>query len=381
MGNDSHSISVIIPAYNSEAYLTEAIESVLAQTFPGLELIVVDDGSTDGTATVAHRFSDPRVKYHYQPNRGPSAARNRGIRLSVGEFLCFLDADDLLEPAKLEKQLDYLLARPDSEIVFCDWLSVDVAGKVIQGFSYQGEGNLFDALLQSNKFPIHAPLVRRRVLDRVGFFDESLMAMEDWDLWLRVAENDVLFGRIDQPLVRYRLTAGSNSSNPKRVADATFQVLDKLFSRRSPSSETTLSKEQIYAAAHIRIAMNYFEYGEELQGRYHLHRAGELGTDVGADTNLLASQAFKLAHRKSEREALEFLQCVLQHMEDEGMTKPEKAEALSKYHALLAAARLNRGDFRQSLVAGLAAVRENPWWLLRPSSRSAIVQFLRRRRL
>ena len=159
-------ISVIIPVYNCEKYVAEAIESILAQTYPALEVIVVDDGSTDGTGEIVKSF--PQVKYLFQDNAGTAAARNRGIRAAKGEYIAFLDADDLWLPEKLAQQISAYNVDPDLELV---------TGLVKQFFSPEMDANRKSKInLLTGPIPGYATiaiLVKRDLFDKVGLFHEG----------------------------------------------------------------------------------------------------------------------------------------------------------------------------------------------------------------
>lgn len=188
-------VSVIIPVYNGERYLAEAVHSILAQTVPTLEIIVVDDGSTDGTARVAQRFGDA-VCYVYQPNRGPAAARNRGLERARGEIVAFLDADDLWREGKLACQCARLEADPTLDIVlghtqFVQHEPGPDAGPVPTGEPYP-------------QFFLGGALFRRSAFTRVGGFDESLLCCEDWDWFLRAYDMGVAMRMFPEVVLHYR---------------------------------------------------------------------------------------------------------------------------------------------------------------------------------
>lgn len=180
-------VSVIIPAYNAAGYLEDTVDSVLRQTYPRVQAVIVDDGSTDETPAVAARLAaqDPRVQVVRQDNRGLPGARNTGIRHAAGEYLVFLDADDLLAPDKVERQLGYLLAHPETDLVYSDYLMVS---ETLFPLSYERTFKrlpLREAYRYTNVFPVMAALLRASLARRVGGFDASLHACEDWDFWLR----------------------------------------------------------------------------------------------------------------------------------------------------------------------------------------------------
>ena len=179
-------VSVIIPTFNRHELVCEAIASVLAQSFSDFELIVVDDGSEDGTADVVREFLG--VRYVYQPNRGVSAARNRGVSLSRGELIAFLDSDDFWQPRKLEQQVELFTVHPETQICQTEeiWLRNGVRVNPHRKHRKAG-GDIFARSLDLCLVSPSAVVMRRGLFERMGGFDESLPACEDYDLWLRVA--------------------------------------------------------------------------------------------------------------------------------------------------------------------------------------------------
>jgi glycosyltransferase involved in cell wall biosynthesis len=179
-------VSVIIPAFNRGWCLREAVDSVLAQEFTDFELIVVDDGSTDGTAELLEAYR-PKVRLLRQANRGVSAARNRGIAAARGELIAFLDSDDLWLPKKLSTQVEFFRVHPDALIVQTEECWVRKGRRVNPGKRHRKlSGMIFEPSLDLCLVSPSAVMVRRELFDRVGLFDEGLPACEDYDLWLRV---------------------------------------------------------------------------------------------------------------------------------------------------------------------------------------------------
>jgi glycosyltransferase involved in cell wall biosynthesis len=178
-------VSVIIPTYNRAQFLPRAIRSVQGQTFRDWELIVVDDGSIDGTQQLLRAWADMRVVS--QPNRGVSAARNAGVRIASGEWIAFLDSDDEWRPEKLERQMECVANRPAIWIWHTDetWFR---NGKLLrQKAHHRKQGGLFfDRAVERCLISPSSVMIHRRLVERVGLFDESLPAAEDYDLWLRV---------------------------------------------------------------------------------------------------------------------------------------------------------------------------------------------------
>jgi glycosyltransferase involved in cell wall biosynthesis len=210
-------ISVITASKNYARFLPQALGSALAQTFSNWELIVIDDGSTDDTAAVIQPFlADERIRYVKSDRLGQSRAKNLGLALSRGEFVAFLDADDVWVPTKLERQMP-LFDDPDVGVVFSRRSLIDEAGQPLPLRSEPPfpRGRVLNDLFVRNFVCFSSAVVRRSVFERVGRFDESLDLAIDYDLWLRVAKH-FAFDFVDEPLVKYRTGHGNLS---KRLSD------------------------------------------------------------------------------------------------------------------------------------------------------------------
>ncbi len=185
--------SVIIPTCNRRELLLEALDSVLAQTYGDFELIVVDDGSTDGTTEVLKRYGD-RLIYTYQANRGVSVARNRGIELARGEFIAFLDSDDLWLPKKLHIQVAFMDRHPEAQICYTDEIWVRRGVRVNPKKKHaKYSGWIYPYCLPLCIISPSSALMRRGLFEEVGTFDTRLPVCEDYDLWLRVASRFPVF--------------------------------------------------------------------------------------------------------------------------------------------------------------------------------------------
>ena len=182
-------ISVIIPVFNGEKTIKETIESVLNQTFSDLELIVIDDGSHDSTLNIISCVRDLRLKVFSCANAGVCVSRNRGFSHASGEFISFLDADDLWAPNKLEAQLKALEANPQAAVAY-SWVDyIDRTGKFSRaGNQITANGNIYEKLLVHNVLENGSnPLIRRQALAEVGGFNQKFSGTADWDMWLRLA--------------------------------------------------------------------------------------------------------------------------------------------------------------------------------------------------
>jgi glycosyltransferase involved in cell wall biosynthesis len=232
----SAEVSVVIPAYNAARTIGKTVDTVLAQTFPDFELIVVDDGSKDDTADIVEAVGDSRVTCVRTQNGGVSVARNRGLERASGRYVAFLDADDAWKPAKLERQHAAMKANPDVGVSFPATVVVDddlrptAAHEAVHRDDYTAalllEGNIIAGSASS-------VMARASLFDEVGGFDPSLSLCADWDMWLRLSAA-ASFVPIDEPLALYRSIPGTMSSDPAVLERDTFAMFDKFFA--SPAS-------------------------------------------------------------------------------------------------------------------------------------------------
>lgn len=208
-------VSVIMPAYNQAPFLSIAIESVLAQTYRNIELIIVDDGSTDQTATLCEKYAakDSRVHFIKQENRGPSAARNVAIRQSHGNYLCFLDADDLMMPNKIAVQLDVMQQDPSLDVTYTALKMIDTHGNDLGEIhsTYFSQPQLIVQMFFRNVIPNPNTVMVKRICLENDLYNESLKHAEDYDLMMRLVHK-YQFKYIDIPLTAYR-RHGDNLSN------------------------------------------------------------------------------------------------------------------------------------------------------------------------
>jgi glycosyltransferase involved in cell wall biosynthesis len=249
-------VSVIIPTYNRSKLLRVAVESVLAQTYPAIEIIVVDDGSKDDTAAVIAEYAG-HVTYIEQANAGVSAARNTGFRASSGEYINFLDDDDTFMPTKIERQVAVLEAQPEAGLVHCGYHHVNEEGTVLDTTGVLPEGHVLKELVCESFLTVHSPLIRRQCLEQVGLFDETLPWTADGDLWLRIALAGYPFACVQEPLCTYLVHPVCMTSDIRRLELQTLEVLDRVFANpRLPTDVSTLENE-IYSAIHLWYGCQY----------------------------------------------------------------------------------------------------------------------------
>ncbi len=213
-------VSVIIPAHNSMQWVAAAIDSVLSQGYRDHEVIVIDDGSTDKTADVLESYGR-RIRCIYQSNAGVSNARNRGVSVSSGEFIAYLDADDMWYSHKLECQIAFLDAHLKCGLVHSDVTVIDEQNRIIRArFNLETarpvpSGHCRQDLLRRCHIQVPSVIERRKCIEEVGGFNEQFMAIEDYLHWIMVSLKGWEFGYINEPLAKYRWRPGSVSANKR----------------------------------------------------------------------------------------------------------------------------------------------------------------------
>lgn len=251
----SPTVSVLIPAYNAMEFLPKTVSSVLTQTYQDFELIIVNDGSTDNVESWAENLSDRRVKLVSQPNKGLAGARNTGLESATGDYIAFIDADDIWLPTKLEKQVRLLNDNPEIGLVY-SWIAlIDETGKP-QGKLRKNSacGNVWLDLTTHNIVECGSvALVRSQCFQTVGQFDETLplSCSEDWDMWLRIAAH-YSFGLIEEPLVCYRCHSNNLSSQWQPMEESFQIVLKKAFD--AAPAYLQAYKNRSYGFAALRVA-------------------------------------------------------------------------------------------------------------------------------
>ena len=254
-------VSVILTTYNgaSRGYLSTAIESVLNQSFEDFELFIIDDGSSDHTAEECKQYlGNGKVTYIFQDNKGLAGARNTGIEMSSGEYICFLDDDDLWKPEKLQRQLEFTrnqLSGVDNWGLIFTWLElIDERENVVSYRGHHQEGWIYRDLLFENT--IDAPssvLIRREVFDKIGFFDEYFQCCEDWDMWLRISKEYQIFP-VKEYLVKYREHPTSMSVDHERILRYAKAVLEKAL----PTAPIDIDEKAVYASCYLNRSIVLF---------------------------------------------------------------------------------------------------------------------------
>lgn len=267
-------VSVIIPCYNHARFLPESVESALAQTYPHVEVLVIDDGSTDETREVASRYGD-RIRYIYQENAGLAAARNTGIREARGELIGLLDADDRWLPRKLEVQVPHF-AEPAVGLAHTSYRKFpppDYPEK--EWLVPEGAGPTYLDELRLNRIGVLTAVFRRALALEVGGFDETLRSCEDWDLWTRLIERSQAVG-CAEVLAEYRLHPGSMSTNAERMFRSRLRVLEKNRQRHPGDAAVQAAVQEGERNARYQYYAEMWRHADTLQGQGHRFAAFRL---------------------------------------------------------------------------------------------------------
>lgn len=251
-------VSVLIPTYNRASMVREAIQSVLDQTYQDFEIILIDDGSTDDTPGVIASFNDPRIRYFYQQNQGRPLARNHALKEADGDFITFLDSDDLYLPHKLQMQVDYLKSHPSVEMVYAGTKRVLMDGTFVDNLQTEQAGHIHQLLLWGCSIATPSVMMRSEVMKQVGYFDDALPILEDIDYWLRIAKEHEI-GVIPNVLVHVRL---HNQENLVRDPEETLKYLPYVI-EKNLQGYSFIFQRRIYGNLYIHQGLELLNHKPE----------------------------------------------------------------------------------------------------------------------
>ncbi len=261
-------VTVVIPAYNAIGYIAETMETLLAQTYQDFEVVVVNDGSTDDTPQWVSKLSqkEPKVRLISQANKGLPGARNTGIKESRGEYIAILDADDLWESTKLQKQVDSLDSNPEAGLCYTWTALADDQGKATgRVVASHAEGNVWEQLTEMNIVCCGStPMIRRHCFETVGFFSEDLRFSEDWDMWLRIAAQ-YSFVVVKEPLIRYRQHLNNMSKKCPEMLETSRVLIERNFA--SAPTEYLHLRNRSYGCIYLYLAWKAIENQNYQQAR------------------------------------------------------------------------------------------------------------------
>jgi glycosyltransferase involved in cell wall biosynthesis len=267
-------VTAIIPSYNRANYLPLAVDSILAQSYPVLEIIIVDDGSTDNTPEVAKSFDD-KVRFYERGHQGVSAARNTGLELAQGDVVAWCDADDEWEPDFLSSVMPLLETDPGLAGVYTGFAHIDQAGNRLPhiGVKTVPPSELFSALIENDFVLTPTLVVRRKCFETVGGFDTDFQICEDYDMWLRLAKQFLIAG-LPTPLVRVRVHGGNTIGNQDALLHYRLLLIQKHFG--PPEGDPAIwieDKRRAYAYAYAYASAVSFQSGEAEQGWQFIEKA------------------------------------------------------------------------------------------------------------
>ena len=372
-------VSVIIPTYNRKTYVQEAIYSALEQTYPQIEIIVIDDGSNDGTGPLLKSKYGHRIKYIFLENRGEAAARNVGIHQSDGEYLAFLDSDDIWMPTKIEKQVEFLKSRSDYGIVSCHVLVIDEAGKYIHNVpkrpEQKSEHITLETLVLNSPVYQSTVLIRRECIEEVGGYDESIRYGEDRDLILRTAAS-YQAGFILEPLTALRRHKGAQSRfllpeiELRRRSEERIRIVERSFSLYNGNTQfLTLLKSRALAREYVHGSFTDFLYDDPSIGASRLALGVSLDPTTWRDgekiADLVSGYAATISQEWSLTQALDFVDGVYSHLPDslQFWQKKYHSKILSNTHITYAFQQYKRGEKQLVGTNVLKGVFIDPGWL------------------
>jgi glycosyltransferase involved in cell wall biosynthesis len=276
-------VTVVIPAYNAEVFIAQTIKSVIVQTYPHWELIVVDDGSTDNTANIVSSFNDSRIRYIYQENRGLGEARNTGIHAAQSEIIAFLDADDVWDLKFLEKMVGLLNQHPQAAAVYCGFQYINSQGQSVGNPRLQVVPlDIFHKTLihKGNWLVPCAVVLRKKLVEEVGLFDGELWGVEDTDMWIRLSARYPFVG-LSEILVKYRVHNENMSKDPKHMITGAHRLAEK---RHGPPTGDVLLWPEIkrfaYAKLYRHATRSYLAAGNISQSAAYFQQLFEIAPDM-----------------------------------------------------------------------------------------------------
>jgi len=377
-------VSVITPCYNAARFVAATVQSIRDQTMADWEMLVVDDGSTDGSPSIVRAIADTRVRVIEQHNAGPSAARNAGIAAARGAFIAFLDADDLALPHRLAVQVAHLDADPDLAVVASGYEWIDADGAVLpaaHSWQYPFELNaLRDWLFDCPLVP-SATMIRRDAWAAVGGFETALRGGEDWHFWMRLVLDGWRLAWLKEVVTQYRrLPTGLASDGARMARDCTAVLHDIIARPGFPPALATAAREGL-ALRHVDGAKREFATGLWRDGRTDLHEAIEL------DPNLLAGRPCRIemellnvALDPLTPDPIGFLTAAFAYLPDNAeWLRERRDDALWRYHAVQAERSARARAYRRAAAHAVQALAQHPGILADRRTWSAVSRLVTRR--
>jgi len=375
-------ISVVTPCYNAAGFIAATVESVRAQTLGDWEMIVIDDGSSDGSPAIIEAIGDRRVRVLRQANAGPSAARNTGIAAARGGYIAFLDADDLALPHRLAAQAAVLDADPELAAVASGYEWIDEDGAILpaaHSWQYPFDLNtLRDWLFDCPLVP-SATMIRRDAWAAVGGFKESLRGGEDWHFWMRVLLSRRRMAWLKEVVAHYRRLPGGLASDGTRMARDCTSVLHEIIAHPAFPAELAEAARQGLALRHVDGAKREFATGLWREGRADLATAIELDPAlISGRPCRIEMELLNVALDPLTPDPLAFLGTAFSYLPDSAAgLRPRRDDARLRYHVAQADRSFRQGAYRRAATHAVRAVTQRPALLAAPRSWSAVARALR----
>lgn len=253
-------ISVIMPCFNSEAYIANSIASVFKQSYSPIELIVVNDGSTDNSSNIINSIKDSRLRIINQKNTGVCKARNNAIAASKGSFIAFLDADDTWEPECLAKLYQALIKQPKAALAYCGWQNIGLSGGRGKPFippDYETPNKL-EVLFENCRWPIHATLTRRFAIEEAGFFNEDILTSEDFLLWLQIGTRYPI-ALVPEVLAYYHHHSSIQATKDTETTIINHWIAQKIFLNKNKDIGKKIEKSQLRKLMYGKLLLNGYD--------------------------------------------------------------------------------------------------------------------------
>jgi glycosyltransferase involved in cell wall biosynthesis len=265
--NEPPLVSILINAYNAERHIAGAIDSALAQTYQNIEIVVLDDGSTDRTAEIVQGYHDPRIRKVLENHIGLVAGRNRLLREAKGEFLTWLDVDDRYMPRKVEREAEFLVRHEEISAVYCDtvYFFTDEPDVRYRHAQVHHQGKIFEQLLDRIFINNTAFMMRRSVVEQLGYFNTATGISEDWEYFLRMAQYGMSFGYLDEPLVLCELRDDSHSrfSQKPTMKESVVAIFENLRGQMSEAEQERYHMRERIQSKYRELALAFLGAGRK----------------------------------------------------------------------------------------------------------------------
>jgi glycosyltransferase involved in cell wall biosynthesis len=362
-------ITLLMPCYNAERFIGQAIQSVLDQSYQDFEIVVVDDGSTDGSVEVVEKFQDPRIRLLTQANGGPGKARNTGARATTGEFLALLDADDLALPHRFASQLAILQADPQLSVVASGYAWIDEAGASLpwphHSWQHAPDPNDLANWLVDCPFVPSATMLRRRAWEDVGGFEEDLPGTEDWNLWMRLVVTGHRMTWQQEVVCLYRRTSSAMSENAGRTLANSLEALRRVMARADfPANLLPLAQRGL-AIRHLDGAKRLYRSGMWEEGKANLEQAILLdpGLIVGRPCRV-EDEIVSASLEPLVADPIDFLRSVFRYLPaNSGSVQAREKDIMARARLELLARGVQNGQYARVFKQWAPELARHPGWV------------------